>query len=138
MAKTFVGVYDKPETAGRVVDDLVRAGVERETLSSFAPALGPRLATSELAGQDYTHIDGVGDVRAQGPLRARISGHTPDKPAGGLIEALVDWGLSPGDAQTCADALRHGDSLVVAKVGDDLSAAVEDVMKRHQAPPPPH
>ncbi|MFG1423901.1 hypothetical protein [Roseixanthobacter liquoris] len=73
-----------------------------------------------LAGLGIIAIPGIGPVLAGGWLLSTaagaLAGAAVGGAAGGIIGALMDGGVSEEDAHLCAESVRRGGTLVVAKV----------------------
>jgi hypothetical protein len=67
-----------------------------------------------LAGLGLLAIPGLGPVIAAGWLVAAVTGAGVGAAAGGLIGGLTGAGLSEGDAETYAEGVRRGGTLVSA------------------------
>lgn len=81
-----------------------------------------------MAGLGMIAIPGIGPVVAGGWLLSTaagaLAGAAVGGAAGGIIGALMDGGVSEDDAHLCAESVRRGGALVVAKVeAAQLSAA---------------
>lgn len=76
-----------------------------------------------LAGALAVDVPGVGPLIAAGPLAASLVGMV----GGGLIGALVDYGIHPGQGETYQRAIHQGQVLVAATTND--GAAVAGVFK---------
>lgn len=73
-----------------------------------------------LAGLGIIAIPGIGPVLAGGWLLSTaagaLAGAAVGGAAGGIIGALMDGGVPEDDAHACAESVRRGGALVVAKV----------------------
>jgi hypothetical protein len=81
-----------------------------------------------MAGLGIIAIPGIGPVLAGGWLLSTaagaLAGAAVGGAAGGIIGALMDGGVPEDDAHACAESVRRGGALVVAKVdAAQLSAA---------------
>jgi hypothetical protein len=145
MAKTVVGLFDgKKETLTKVLDDLARAGIPAEDVSTIrtmpsvlegagkGAVMGGFLGL--LAGASMLLIPGIGWVALAGPIATMLTGAAAGAAAGGLIGALINKGVPEGDAHFFAEGLRRGGVLVIVNAGNDEEAKrAEEVMKRDGA-----
>ena len=83
-----------------------------------------------LAGLGLLAIPGAGPVVAAGWLVAAISGAGVGAAAGGLLGALTGAGLGGADAETYAEGLRRGGTLVTVRAEGDLAERVVALMQR--------
>lgn len=72
-----------------------------------------------LAGLGLLAIPGLGPVVAAGWLVAAVTGAGVGAAAGGLIGGLTGAGLSEGEAETYAEGVRRGGTLVTVRAEDD-------------------
>lgn len=83
-----------------------------------------------LAGLGLIAIPGVGPLVAAGWLVTALSGAGVGAAAGGLIGALTGAGLSGTDAETYAEGVRRGGTLVTVRADGDLAERVVALMRR--------
>ena len=83
-----------------------------------------------LAGLGLLAIPGAGPIVAAGWLIAALSGAGVGAAAGGLIGALTGAGLSGADAETYAEGVRRGGTLVTVRADGDLAERVVALMRR--------
>lgn len=82
-------------------------------------------AAGLLAGLGLLAIPGLGPVVAAGWLAATAAGAAAGAATGGIIGALTQAGVSDEDAQTYAEGIRRGGTLVTARVADGDRARFE-------------
>ncbi len=97
------------------------------TGAAIGGAAGLLLSLSALA------IPGIGPVLAAGPLAALIAGAGVGATAGGLISGLTRLGLDDDDADTYAEGLRRGGTLVSVNAPDERADRAVSTLKRHGA-----
>jgi uncharacterized protein (TIGR02271 family) len=95
--------------------------------AAIGGAAGLLLSLSALA------IPGIGPVLAAGPLAALIAGAGVGATAGGLISGLTRLGLNDDDADTYAEGLRRGGTLVSVNAPDGRADLAVSTLKRHGA-----
>lgn len=83
-----------------------------------------------LASLGLLAIPGAGPVIAAGWLVAALSGAGVGAAAGGLIGALTGAGLSGADAETYAEGIRRGGTLVTVRADGDVADRVIALMQR--------
>lgn len=155
--KTVVGLYDDLPDARRVVNDLIDAGVPEGNINLIAGDPEGRYAT-QLAGREAEDdeaeaaadgavaggilgglgglllglgafaIPGLGPVVAAGPLAAGLIGAGIGAASGGLIGALVEWGVSEEEAEFYLEGVRRGGMLVAVKTSDEQADEVAEMM----------
>jgi len=143
------------ETAIAVVNDLVNAGFDRNSISVIAndadkkysayidndnaaddTAKGAGIGAAIgglgglLLGLGALAIPGVGPVIAAGPLAAALAGAGIGAVTGGIIGALVDLGVPEESAHVYAESVRRGNVLVTAQVEDNRVDEATRIMKR--------
>jgi hypothetical protein len=161
MARTVVALYDDFETARRAVEALVDAGFTRSDLSlvasdaagdygryfnegeyvyndedvSAGEGAGFGAVVGALVGLGVALIPGVGPVLAAGPLAAALMagiGAATGAVTGGVVAGLVDFGVPEEHAQTYAEGIRRGGTLVTAHVTqDEWADRAQDVLNRY-------
>ncbi|GEP00333.1 general stress protein [Methylobacterium haplocladii] len=83
-----------------------------------------------LAGLGLLAIPGVGPVVAAGWLVAAVTGAGVGAAAGGLLGALTGAGLSHSDAETYAEGVRRGGTLVTVRAEDDKADRVMSLLQK--------
>jgi len=87
-------------------------------------------AAGLLAGLGMLAIPGLGPVVAAGWLAATAAGAAAGAATGGVIGALTEAGVSKDDAETYAEGVRRGGTLVTARVPDANRSNLEAVLNR--------
>lgn len=87
-------------------------------------------AAGLLAGLGLLAIPGLGPVVAAGWLAATAVGAAAGAATGGVIGALTQAGVSKEDAETYAEGVRRGGTLVSARVQDADRARFEAILDR--------
>jgi hypothetical protein len=75
-------------------------------------------------------IPGLGPVVAAGWLAATAAGAAAGAAAGGIVGALTQAGVSKEDADTYAEGVRRGGTLVTARVDDADRSRLEAILGR--------
>src|SRR5690606_32606168 len=75
---------------------------------------------------------GVGPVVAAGPIAAGLMGTGIGAAAGGVLGALVGWGIPEEEAHYYAEGVRRGSNLVAVKTPDASADEVARIMNRHR------
>ncbi|MCE4226097.1 hypothetical protein HCU64_20300 [Methylobacterium sp. C25] len=83
-----------------------------------------------LAGLGMLAIPGVGPVVAAGWLVAAVTGAGVGAAAGGLLGALTGAGLSQSDAETYAEGVRRGGTLVTVRADDERADRVTSLLQK--------
>ena len=77
-------------------------------------------------------VPGIGPLLAAGGLLASlVAGVGLGTLAGGLVGTLAGLGVPPEQAETYAEGIRRGGSLVVVRTADELAATAGDILRRH-------
>lgn len=87
-------------------------------------------AAGLLAGLGLLAIPGLGPVVAAGWLAATAVGAAAGAAAGGIIGALTEAGVSKDDAETYAEGVRRGGTLVTARVAENDRARLDAILDR--------
>jgi hypothetical protein len=87
-------------------------------------------AAGLLAGLGLLAIPGLGPVVAAGWLAATAAGAAAGAAAGGIVGALTQAGVSKEDADTYAEGVRRGGTLVTARVDDADRSRLEAILGR--------
>lgn len=153
--KTVVGLFDNFATARQVVEELNRAGFDREHINLIASdrdkayaeelkAVGAAegAAVGALAGGALgglgglllglgaLAIPGVGPIIAAGPIAATLTGAVVGAAAGGIVGALAGWGIPEEEASYYAEGIRRGGTLVGVTVEESQVDRVTAIMNR--------
>jgi len=164
MNKVIIALYDNLDAAQRVVQDLIDAGLSRDSISIVAndvrgdygaymadvpaegqqhvgPAEGSAFGsvvgglTGLLVGLGALAIPGIGPVIAAGPLVAGLAGAVTGAVAGGatggIVGGLLSLGVPEAEAQSYAEGIRRGGTLVSATVDDAFAPRAEAIMNSH-------
>lgn len=158
MTKTVIGTYEDMQTASAVVNDLVNAGFDRNSISIIAENADDRHSAyvtdrdrdvdgddvgkgagigaaiggigGLLVGLGALAIPGVGPFVAAGPIAAALAGAGIGAVTGGIIGALVDLGIPEEEAHIYSESVRRGHVLVAAQVPDSQVAQASRIMER--------
>lgn len=155
MTKTVIGTYADMDTAVSVVNDLVNAGFNRNSISIIANDADKQYSThinDDVAGDDTAKgagfgaaigglgglllglgalaIPGIGPIIAAGPIAAALAGAGIGAVTGGMIGALIDLGIPEESAHVYAESVRRGNVLVAAQVADDRVSDASRLMER--------
>jgi hypothetical protein len=87
-------------------------------------------AAGLLAGLGLLAIPGLGPVVAAGWLAATAVGAAAGAATGGIIGALTEAGVSKDDAETYAEGVRRGGTLVTARVAENDRARLDAILDR--------
>lgn len=147
---TVVGLFGSESDADQVVSTLRKAGYADSDISILGPgrtriaddtspsgpgdangvAWGAGIggAAGLLATAGVLAIPGFGPILALGPLAATLTAAT----GGGLIGALVDWGVPEATGRKYEQQVRQGNYLLLVRTTDDASAATA-TLQQHGA-----
>jgi uncharacterized protein (TIGR02271 family) len=159
MAKTVVGLFDDRMAAQNAVRELTAEGFRgdevslvskkpdgkgveveyveedgHEQIEDMAKGAGTGAAIGAgaalLLSLTALSIPGIGPVLAAGPLAALIAGAGVGAAAGGLVSGLKRLGVEDDDANTYAEGLKRGGTLVTVNTDDHHANLAVGVMRR--------
>lgn len=145
--------YDDAATAREVVSALEEAGFSSSEISIVAQRDGSGVVTHTadedhdgattgatiglvagtgaglLASLGVVAIPGIGPLVAAGILATTLATAAAGTLTGGLLGALVDYGVSPEHAEVYAENVRRGGTLVSVKATGERLAEAEEIMQ---------
>jgi uncharacterized protein (TIGR02271 family) len=163
MARTINGLFDNRIQARDAVQDLLEAGFTRDDISVMSKNLegqpeakvdyieedgheqvedmakgagtGAAIggAAGLLLGITAIAIPGIGPIIAAGPLAALIAGTGVGATIGGFISGLTRLGVDEGEANTYAEGVRRGGTLISVNSPDERADSVVAIMRQHGA-----
>ena len=148
-------IYDDASTAREVVSALEEAGFTSSEIS-VVKQKGDGLTTTAADDDDHDGaktgatiglvagtgagllaslgvlaIPGIGPLVAAGVLATTLATAAAGTITGGLIGALVDYGVSPEHAEVYAENVRRGGTLVSVKADGERLTEAEDIMQEY-------
>lgn len=125
--KSLVAIYPDVREARAANEALVEHGVPADLISVAVRASAPDV--EDLPGEPMPMvIRGIGPAFGTGPFaRAIRAGGIQE--VGGLIDALIGWGVPHREARLYAGALRAGDVLLAVDVEEQDTAAVDALLE---------
>lgn len=115
---TIIGMYDDLSIAEQVVQDLKDNGISQSNLHL---ATYDSRARNEGSGGFFESLSNL-----FGSTPRSVGGSTKN-----MAQQMQDWGVSEGDSQQFAEAVRRGNTMVLANVDDDQTATVRQIMGRY-------
>lgn len=160
MASTVVGLFDDQSDAQGAVQDLLAAGYSHDklslvttdpdgashrydvdtegNLSGDGAAMG--LTSGAVVGGLLGLLIGVGaifvpvaGVVAAGPLAGLVAGASAGAATGGILGGLIGLGIPKEHAETYAEGVRRGGTLVSVTVDDGDEPRVKEILDRDGA-----
>jgi len=157
MTVTITHVYDDYEEAQDAVEDLEDAGFSASDISIVrrhsedgdsldrgdmeegdeGAATGATLGgvvgagAGLLASLGVIAIPGIGPLVAAGVLAATLTGAAGGAVTGGLLGALVDYGIEEDEAHVYAESVRRGSTLVSVRVPEARADEADRIMRQH-------
>ncbi|QGP92874.1 hypothetical protein MGLY_22660 [Neomoorella glycerini] len=158
MAKTVVAIFSNEQVAREAVEDLRRAGFDRE-ISILARDKGGKAGGREGAGGLNMDVDaggisdgvttggvlgglaglaagagalvvpGLGPLIAAGPIAGLLSGAA----TGGVAGGLIDWGIPEAEGREYENEIRQGKMLVSVRCDDQRADQANRILKDHGA-----
>lgn len=158
--KTVVALYDHLEDAHDAVDELVDTGFSRDDISLVARDVTGEYGTyleeydeaedvgeaaaggavggavvgglmGLLVGIGAFAIPGLGPVIAAGPVAASLAGAGIGAATGGVLGALIEWGVPEAEAGYYAEGVRRGGTLLSVRVPETRVNDVVDILNDH-------
>jgi hypothetical protein len=117
-----------PQPAGDTAPVVGEAADAAGTGATVGTVLGG--GAGLLAGLGLLAIPGLGPVVAAGWLVATVTGAGVGAAAGGLIGGLTGAGLSEGEAETYAEGVRRGGTLVTVRTDETRADRVLSLLNR--------
>jgi uncharacterized protein (TIGR02271 family) len=159
MAKTVVGLFDDRAAAQNAVRELTAEGFRGDEVSVVSKKPDGKGVEVEYVEEDghkqvedmakgagtgaaiggaaalllsltALSIPGIGPVLAAGPLAALIAGAGVGAAAGGLVSGLKRLGVEDDAADTYAEGLKRGGTLVTVNADDQRANLAVGVMRR--------
>jgi len=150
--KSVAGLFRDPSEAEVAVHDLELAGFRRSDISVVVRKRSESEAGTDTEDASGTMkgaaiggfagaflslaalaLPGIGPVLAAGPIAAVLSGAGVGAATGGIISALTHVGIPEQEAESWAQAVREGGTLVVVHARQDTSDRAQSVLDRHGA-----
>ncbi len=153
MTRIVSYLYDDPDQARAAVESLEEASFSTNEVSLVARAQDGTLTTEDLDGSGAVTgagigsvagagagvlaalgmlaIPGIGPVVAAGVLATTIVTATGGAIAGGLVGALVDFGVDREDADVYAEGIRRGSALVTVRTSNDRWQVADEILRMH-------
>ncbi len=154
MTQTITYIYDDPSLAAQAVRALEAAGftsseisivrqdgdvdfVERKddsvsdgATTGASVGLAAGAGAGLLASLGVIAIPGLGPLIAAGVLATTLATGAAGAVGGGVLGALIDYGISEEDAPVYAENLRRGGTLVSVRADDQRVDEAELIMQR--------
>lgn len=157
IMSTVIGLFTDSKNAGDVVGDLKAQGYT-EDISIVAKDVNQSGTTSAQVKQEVSDgatagaatgaamgaigallvgaasfaLPGVGAV-VLGPLATLLAGTATGAVAGGLVGALVDWGIPEEKAKDFENRINSGEVLVAVKTDSDTQTEVQSLFENRGA-----
>ncbi|KYH32633.1 hypothetical protein [Neomoorella mulderi] len=158
MAKTVVAIFSNEQVAREAVEDLRRAGFDKEisilardkggeangregegglNMGVDAGGISDGVTTGGVlgglaglaAGAGALFIPGLGPLIAAGPIAGLLSGAA----TGGVAGGLIDWGIPEAEGREYENEIRQGKLLVSVRCDDQRADQANRILKDHGA-----
>lgn len=157
MNKTVVGIFESERVAKEAIEDLRRAGFEREisllakdqknisrtpddnggetmaggeTVADGVATGGVLGGLGGLAiGAGALAIPGLGPLIVAGPIAGLLSGAA----GGGVAGGLVDWGIPEEEGRRYEEEIKRNKIIVAVNSSEDNIDEAENILKNHGA-----
>jgi hypothetical protein len=154
MTQTVTYIYDDPSLAGQAVSALEAAGFTADEISivrqdgdtdglrtsddsvadgaatGASVGLAAGAGAGLLASLGMIAIPGIGPLVAAGVLATTLAAGAAGAVGGGILGALIDYGVSEDEAPIYAENLRRGGTLVSVRADDARTEDAELIMQR--------
>lgn len=152
--RSIIGVFEQLSEAQVVVDELVRAGFNRDGISlvahraKCAPSIGPLPTLSSAgslggaaavgglggfaAGIVALAVPGIGPILAAGPVAAELIAGGIGTLAGGLVSWLRQNGVPEDQAGTYCEAVRRGGFLLITQADEEQAEQAVAIIGEHR------
>lgn len=158
--RSVIALYDELDAANAAIKELNEAGIDPHDITVLAGDPEQEYAAL-LAGEDGAYdetaaaldgaaaggvigalagilfglsafiVPGLGPIVVAGPVITTLLGAGVGAASGGLIAALVAWGVSEDEAQVYAEAIRRGGVLLVVPVVQERAETVAEILDAH-------
>ena len=148
MTRTVTHLFDDYAQAQRAVSALEAAGFSSSEVSlvsryrndgtladdASSTATGATVGglaaggTGLLAALGMIAIPGIGPLVAAGVLATTLTAAAAGTALGGIIGALIDYGVNENDAHVYSEGVRRGGSLVSVRAEDARAAQAEKIL----------
>jgi hypothetical protein len=112
----------------RYVDDKTQSGAVTGAEVGGAVGAGAGILTA----LGVLAIPGLGPLVAAGVLATTLTTTAAGAAAGGLLGSLTEYGIDETEAQTYAEGIRRGGTLVTVRASDDRAAQAETILKANK------
>ncbi|WP_322905929.1 general stress protein [Paenibacillus campi] len=159
VMEKIIGVFITEDQALQAVRDLRQAGFKERDISVLAQNPGDAAAIERETGVDIEAqrqagmsettvfgglagmlagfatfaIPGVGPLLAIGPIASMFTGALFGAGAGGLLGALIGYGLSEEEANRYQDQLGQGNILILVAEATGRTEDIYDIFRRNEA-----
>ena len=160
MASTIVGLFDDRDDAHNAVQDLMAAGFTREKISLVATdpsgeyqkysvdsegnlageGAAAGLTSGAVVGGLLGLLIGAGaiffppaGILVAGPIAGLITGAAAGAATGGILGGLIGLGIPKEHAETYAEGVRRGGTLVTVTADESEVPRVKDILDRDGA-----
>ena len=154
MTETVTYIYDDPSLAGQAVRALEAAGFASDEISivrqnsdvelmeersdpvgdgattGASVGLAAGAGAGLLASLGLIAIPGLGPLVAAGVLATTLATGAAGAVGGGILGALIDYGISEEEAAVYAENLRRGGTLVSVRADSERVEEAELIMQR--------
>lgn len=124
-------LYGSPDNALAALDDLTNAGTGRNAVTLLSPHAAGRHGSATSAdipadrhASSNVNVTGIGPLVVIGPLGAQL--HDRD-----IVAVLRDGSVELRDAQTAAEGLRRGATLLVVDAPRSSHDEILEIVDRH-------
>ncbi|MEW4369948.1 general stress protein [Paenibacillus kandeliae] len=128
-----ISVLAKDAEDARLIEQETGVDIEAERQSSMSETTVFGGLAGMLAGIGTFAIPGVGPILAAGPIIGMFTGALFGAGAGGLIGALIGYGLSEEDAHRYHDQLGDGNILILVAESAGRTTEVYRIFRKNHA-----
>ncbi len=149
MTRTYMAIFRDSKAAGEAVSELSNQGYTKDVSVVAKNANNTEVQTHEvkqdvsdgtalgalgalLVGAASFVVPGVG-LLVLGPLATVLSGTAAGAITGGVVGALVDWGVPDEQAKDYEERIMRGEVLVAVTAGEDKEMQVNQTFNKYGA-----
>ena len=124
FSSSEVSLVSRYRNDGTLADDASSSAATGATVGGLAVG-----GTGLLAALGMIAIPGIGPLVAAGVLATTLTAAAAGTALGGIIGALIDYGVDEDDAHVYSEGVRRGGSLVSVRADDARAVQAEKILK---------
>jgi hypothetical protein len=126
-----ISIVRQEGDAGSMTETSTSDSIEDGATTGATVGLAAGAGAGLLASLGLIAIPGIGPLVAAGVLATTLTGAAAGAVGGGVVGALVDYGVSEDEAPVYAENLRRGGTLVSVRASDDRVRDAVLILERY-------